>query len=129
MEFWLPMESYERQHRFKYAALYHALRDAIHAGTLASGTRLPSTRDLARQYNLSRGSVAQVYDMLLADGYVRAYRGKGTYVSDTLTEKEYTGREAKISLSPWGKRVANLHMGNGDVPIDTARQPVIDFNM
>lgn len=129
MELWLPMESYEHQHRFKYAALYHALRDAIHAGTLASGTRLPSTRDLARQYDLSRGSVAQVYDMLLADGYVRAYRGKGTYVSDTLTEKEYTGREAKISLSSWGERVANLHIVNGDVPIDAAHQPVIDFNM
>lgn len=34
MELWLPMDTYELQHRYKYEALYHALRDAIHAGTL-----------------------------------------------------------------------------------------------
>lgn len=102
MELWLPMDSYERQHRYKYEAMYHALRDAIHAGTLAGGTRLPSTRELARQYEMSRGSVAQVYDMLLADGYVKAYRGKGTFVTDTLTEQEQLGQEAVIQLSPWG---------------------------
>jgi GntR family transcriptional regulator/MocR family aminotransferase len=109
MELWLPMDSYELQHRYKYEALYHALRDAIHAGTLVGGTRLPSTRELARQYDMSRGSVAQVYDMLLADGYVRAYRGKGTFVTDTLTEQEQEGQEAVIQLSPWGERVNTLN--------------------
>ena len=37
MELWLPLDSYEHQHRYKYTALYHALRDAIHAGTLVEG--------------------------------------------------------------------------------------------
>ncbi|QOS80932.1 PLP-dependent aminotransferase family protein [Paenibacillus sp. JNUCC31] len=109
MELWLPLNSYELQHRYKYEALYHALRDAIHAGTLAGGTRLPSTRELARQYDMSRGSVAQVYDMLLADGYVQAFRGKGTFVTDTLTEQEQVGQEAVIQLSPWGERVSTLN--------------------
>ncbi|MGC5775070.1 PLP-dependent aminotransferase family protein [Paenibacillus pabuli] len=109
MELWLPLDSYELQHRYKYEALYHALRDAIHAGTLVGGTRLPSTRELARQYDMSRGSVAQVYDMLLADGYVQAFRGKGTFVTDTLTEQEQAGQEAVIQLSPWGERVSTLN--------------------
>ncbi|MEC0122962.1 MocR-like pyridoxine biosynthesis transcription factor PdxR [Paenibacillus pabuli] len=109
MELWLPLNSYELQHRYKYEALYHALRDAIHAGTLVGGTRLPSTRELARQYDMSRGSVAQVYDMLLADGYVQAFRGKGTFVTDTLTEQEQAGQEAVIQLSPWGERVSTLN--------------------
>ncbi|MFC9711865.1 PLP-dependent aminotransferase family protein [Paenibacillus sp. NPDC056933] len=109
MELWLPLKSYELQHRYKYEALYHALRDAIHAGTLVGGTRLPSTRELARQYDMSRGSVAQVYDMLLADGYVQAFRGKGTFVTDTLTEQEQAGQEAVIQLSPWGERVSTLN--------------------
>ncbi|MGV2886380.1 MocR-like pyridoxine biosynthesis transcription factor PdxR [Paenibacillus taichungensis] len=112
MELWLPMDSYEVQHRYKYEALYHALRDAIHAGTLVGGTRLPSTRELARQYEMSRGSVAQVYDMLLADGYVRAHRGRGTFVSDTLTAQEHEEEEAIIQLSPWGERVSTLNIQN-----------------
>lgn len=102
MELWLHMDSYELQHRYKYEALYHALRDAIHAGTLVGGTRLPSTRELAKQYNMSRGSVAQVYDMLLADGYVWAHQGRGTFVTDTLTAKEHKEHEAILPLSPWG---------------------------
>ncbi|WP_433921874.1 PLP-dependent aminotransferase family protein [Paenibacillus taichungensis] len=112
MELWLPMDSYVVQHRYKYEALYHALRDAIHAGTLVGGTRLPSTRELARQYEMSRGSVAQVYDMLLADGYVRAHRGRGTFVSDTLTAQEHEEEEAIIQLSPWGERVSTLNIQN-----------------
>ncbi|PQP81047.1 PLP-dependent aminotransferase family protein [Paenibacillus sp. PCH8] len=109
MELWLPIDTYELQHRYKYEALYHALRDAIHAGTLTGGTKLPSTRELAQQYDISRGSVAQVYDMLLADGYVRAYRGRGTFVTETLSIQEHVKQEATLRLSPWGERVQMLN--------------------
>ncbi|MBU5354805.1 PLP-dependent aminotransferase family protein [Paenibacillus barcinonensis] len=105
MELWLPLDSYELQHRYKYQALYYALRDAIHSGTLEAGTRLPSTRVLAKQYALSRGSVAQVYDMLLADGYVQAYRGKGTYVTESLSTHSDQQTDAVLPISPWGERL------------------------
>ena len=108
MELWLPLDSYELQYRYKYQALYHALRDAIHSGTLEAGARLPSTRLLAKQYDMSRGSVAQVYDMLLADGYVHAYPGKGTYVTESLSVHHNDHSEAVLSLSPWGERLREL---------------------
>ncbi|WP_338540556.1 PLP-dependent aminotransferase family protein [Paenibacillus tundrae] len=129
MELWLPMDTYEQQHRYKYVALYHALRDAIHAGTLTGGTRLPSTRELAVQYSMSRGSVAQVYDMLLADGYVEAYRGKGTFVTDTLTTATKKGTEAKIVLSAWGERVAALDTQKGDTPALAHGKSIINFQV
>ena len=131
MELWLPMDSYVVQHRYKYEALYHALRDAIHAGTLVGGTRLPSTRELARQYEMSRGSVAQVYDMLLADGYVRAHRGRGTFVSDTITAQDHAEQEAMIQLSPWGERVSTLNIQNekGKPSALDREQRVINFHV
>ncbi|WP_379159258.1 PLP-dependent aminotransferase family protein [Paenibacillus sp. sgz5001063] len=82
MNFTLPYDQYLTVHRYKYLALYHALRAAILGGTLPGGTRLPSTRKLAELYLISRGSASQVYDMLLADGYIRTETGRGTYVAD-----------------------------------------------
>ncbi|WP_042203097.1 PLP-dependent aminotransferase family protein [Paenibacillus camerounensis] len=82
MNFTLPYEQYLDIYRYKYLALYHALRSAILDGTLPGGTRLLSTRKLAGLYLLSRGSASQVYDMLLADGYIRTERGRGAFVSE-----------------------------------------------
>ncbi|AIQ14224.1 aminotransferase-like domain-containing protein [Paenibacillus durus] len=77
----LSFDEYLAEYRYKYLALYHALRAAILSGNLPGGARLPSTRKLAALYGLSRGSAAQVYDMLSADGYVKSETGRGTFVS------------------------------------------------
>lgn len=82
MNITLAYDQYLAIHRYKYLALYHALRAGILEGTLPGGTPLPSTRSLAKHYELSRGSVSQVYEMLLADGYVRTETGRGTFVSE-----------------------------------------------
>ncbi|MFD1772407.1 PLP-dependent aminotransferase family protein [Paenibacillus rhizophilus] len=77
----LSFDEYLAEYRYKYLALYHALRTEILNGNLPGGARLPSTRKLAVLYGLSRGSAAQVYDMLGADGYVKSETGRGTFVS------------------------------------------------
>src|SRR5256886_4971531 len=58
-----------------------ALRGAVGGGRLAAGTRLPASRDLARELGVSRGLVVSVYDQLLAEGRLVARRGAGTYVA------------------------------------------------
>ncbi len=58
------------------------LRDAIRSGRLRSGERLPSTRQLAEQLQVSRGLVVSVYEQLLAEGYVVSAVGSGTRVAD-----------------------------------------------
>ncbi|MDI4644380.1 PLP-dependent aminotransferase family protein [Cohnella hashimotonis] len=65
----------------KHLALYQAIRDRIVGGQLRPGAKLPSTRTLAESYGLSRGSVSIAYEMLAAEGYVRASVGRGTYVA------------------------------------------------
>lgn len=109
MDFILPMERQSKIHRYKYLALYHALREAIHDGTLTEGTRLPSTRELAELYGLSRGSVSQAYDMLHGDGYIQSVMGSGTYVSNTVSRLiEQPRQGAAIELSAWGRFVTEL---------------------
>lgn len=50
-------------------------------GRLPIGTRLPASRILARQLEIGRNSVLATYDQLLAEGYVRAETGSGTWVA------------------------------------------------
>ncbi|HEX2450927.1 MAG TPA: GntR family transcriptional regulator, partial [Gemmatimonadales bacterium] len=61
--------------------LVEALRRRIAAGELAAGTRLPSTRMLARDLELSRNTVATAFEQLLADGWLDGRRGAGTFVA------------------------------------------------
>ncbi|GAA2274536.1 PLP-dependent aminotransferase family protein [Glycomyces scopariae] len=63
------------------SGLEHALREAVRTRTLHPGTRLPSSRDLAAQLGLSRGTVTAVYEQLTAEGYLHAKRGSGTRVA------------------------------------------------
>ena len=62
-----------------------ALRRAIRSGTLRSGERLPSTRQLADQLGISRGLVVSAYEQLLAEGYVVSTVGSGTRVASAST--------------------------------------------
>ncbi len=63
-------------------SLEDALRGAIAESMLAPGTRLPSTRALARDLGVSRGVVAEAYAQLAAGGFVTGRRGSGTVVAD-----------------------------------------------
>lgn len=66
--------------RARGRSLQAALREAIRAGRLAQGTRLPSSRDLAADLGVSRGLVTEAYEQLTAEGYLRSGRGAGTWV-------------------------------------------------
>lgn len=57
------------------------LRVAIREGRLLVGERLPSTRRLADQLGVSRGTVVEVYEQLVAEGYVDSAVGSGTRVA------------------------------------------------
>ncbi|MFC6085170.1 MocR-like pyridoxine biosynthesis transcription factor PdxR [Sphaerisporangium aureirubrum] len=61
--------------------LEHALRQAVRSGRLPPGTRLPSTRALAADLGVARGSVSQAYDQLAAEGFLVARPGSGTVVA------------------------------------------------
>ncbi|TDK56559.1 PLP-dependent aminotransferase family protein [Pseudomonas moraviensis] len=61
--------------------LYQSLRLRVLDGRLASGTRLPASRDLASALGISRNSVVRAYDQLYAEGFIEGRVGDGTYVA------------------------------------------------
>lgn len=65
--------------------LYRALRQQILAGVLAPGRRLPASRELATSLAVSRNVVLEAYDLLLAEGFLAARRGSGTYIAAGAT--------------------------------------------
>ncbi|GAA2217021.1 PLP-dependent aminotransferase family protein [Micromonospora olivasterospora] len=64
------------------AAVEDALREAIRSGRLPARTRLPSSRDLAGQLGLARGTVTHAYAQLVAEGWLEGATGRGTWVAD-----------------------------------------------
>ncbi|MBO2451099.1 PLP-dependent aminotransferase family protein [Actinomadura barringtoniae] len=64
------------------SGLESALREAVRDGRLAAGSLLPSTRGLAADLGLSRGTVTAAYDQLAAEGYLTIRPGSGTRVAD-----------------------------------------------
>jgi DNA-binding transcriptional regulator YhcF (GntR family) len=56
------------------------MRDAIHAGILAAGDRLPSVRELSQQERVSISTVLQAYQQLEAWDLVEAKPQSGHYV-------------------------------------------------
>ena len=62
-------------------ALERTLRDALRNGRLAPGTRLPSSRALARDLGLARNTVAAAYAQLVAEGWLEGRQGAGTRVA------------------------------------------------
>ncbi len=66
--------------------LRNALRDEILTGRILPGSRLPSSRELARQYHLSRATILAALEELQAEGYLEGRRGSGTYVSEQLLQ-------------------------------------------
>src|SRR6476659_6708555 len=69
-----------------YRQLYIEMRDAILERQLSAGYRLPSTRVMADQLHLSRNTVMNAFEQLLAEGYLEGKVGDGTYVASTLPE-------------------------------------------
>ena len=69
-----------------FRQLYLQLRSAILARRLRPGTKLPSTRELAAQLDVSRSAAVAAYEQLLAEGYTSGWHGSGTYVSPDLPE-------------------------------------------
>jgi GntR family transcriptional regulator / MocR family aminotransferase len=63
-------------------SLEDALRAAIRDGRLPVGTRLPSSRALAADLRIARNTVADAFGQLVAEGWLTARTGAGTWVTD-----------------------------------------------
>jgi len=72
--------------------LYQSLRTAILSCRIRAGTKVPATRQLAAELGVSRNTVLAAVDQLLAEGYLEARRGSGTYVARELPDELLAAR-------------------------------------
>lgn len=64
--------------------LHMQLREAILRGHLAPGMRLPSTRSIATDLQVSRNTVVAAFEQLRSEGFIYGFEGSGTFVSRDL---------------------------------------------
>lgn len=129
MDVQLLYETHLKRNKRKTEALFHAIRESIMSGRLEPGSRLPSTRALAAQYGLSRGTVNTVYEMLQAQGYVQARPSSGTVVAYAGGRLRAAARAAAADapLSAWGERIRGLPPARADA--ERAAEGIIDFSL
>ncbi len=101
--------------------LYDEMRARIADGTYATGAALPSTRSLAVERGLSRGTVSLVYEQLAADGFIDTHPGAASRVCAgaapsgrsprSRADRAAAGRLAG-PLSSVGRRLAAMGIGD-----------------
>ena len=65
-----------------YEQIYLAIKRDIEDGKISFGEKLPSTRLLAADLNVSRFTVDLAYEQLVSEGYIQARAGSGFFVCD-----------------------------------------------
>lgn len=68
--------------RQRSETLFAQIRDGISSGRFVPGDRLPTSRDLADELGVARSTITTVYGRLIAEGYVEARQGAGTFIAD-----------------------------------------------
>jgi DNA-binding LacI/PurR family transcriptional regulator len=71
-----------------YEQLYTHVADAINSGQLKPGDRVPSEKDLAEQFNVSRITSKKALERLYQDGLIDRIRGKGSFVAQNAPTQE-----------------------------------------
>src|SRR5690606_17149372 len=99
---------------------YRALRAAILSGRLPAGSRLESTRAMARELGVSRNTVLEAYEQLVAEGWATARTGAGTFVATVLPRLPERGRPRDgRGLDARGRRAETAAEAPGRTSEDT----------
>lgn len=99
----------ESTHRpFLYQRLYDYVLDEIRAGRLGTGDRVPSEKELARMFGVSRITSKKALQMLSRDGVVERIVGKGSFVTEQLPALE---RLSSPAAAPRARRSGRSCIG------------------
>ena len=117
-----------------HGQIYRALRAAVLEGRLAAGARLASSRALAKELRVSRNTVLQALERLVAEGYAVGREGSGTYVAEAPSrpprpDPALAGPpgDGPVGLSALGRRLAD-GIPPGAASWSLARRPLrFDF--
>lgn len=74
-----------------YYQLEEQIRELIEKGELTPGDALPSEREYAEKYQISRMTARHALTKLVNDGYLLRLQGKGTFVAERKVEQPLQG--------------------------------------
>ncbi|MET0725795.1 MAG: PLP-dependent aminotransferase family protein [Leifsonia sp.] len=100
------------------AAVETALRTAIRDGRLTAGTRLPPSRSLAADLGIARNSIAEVYARLVAEGWLEARVGSGTWVGAGGWVSRGGGESSELGDPPAAASARAALLGSAGYSID-----------
>jgi GntR family transcriptional regulator, transcriptional repressor for pyruvate dehydrogenase complex len=69
-----------------YEQIVQQIEDSILKGTLKAGDQLPSERELAQRFGVSRTAVREAVKALREKGLVEAYSGRGTFITNGTSQ-------------------------------------------
>ncbi|MCA7082767.1 PLP-dependent aminotransferase family protein [Cupriavidus sp. DB3] len=108
--------------------LSRLLREAIRRGELKPGELLPSTRHLASSLAVSRGTVLEAFEQLIAEGYLEAQAGAGTRVATALSDAPQRRTPARHVDAPAAPvRLSTRAAAFADVARQFAPLPPVPF--
>lgn len=100
------MVTWSRQSGGRVKTVIRALEEALLDGSFPANSKLPSERELAERYAVSRNTVREAIQQLGARGLVRIRARSGVFVSDQLR----TG-----APSPWGQLISDSPARREDI--------------
>jgi GntR family transcriptional regulator/MocR family aminotransferase len=79
--------------------IYDQWRQGILTGRFRRAERVPSTRELSTALDVSRSTVTQAYDQLIAEGYLESSQGSGTFVCRELPDELLRPKHKQVHRS------------------------------
>lgn len=89
--------------------LYQIIRQAILQQMLPTGLQLPSSRELARELQISRNTVMYAYEQLIAEGYLETRPGAGSFIADTTPNHITEAKQASSKPAPTASAHPRAH--------------------
>lgn len=81
------MISIQKQNQKVYQIIFNRIKESIIAGEFLPGDKLPSERDLATRYNVSRTSIREALRALEIHGIIESKQGDGTFIKASDVQK------------------------------------------
>ncbi|WP_042352862.1 FadR/GntR family transcriptional regulator [Bacillus massiliigorillae] len=76
-----------KQNQKVYQIIFHRIKESIVAGEFIPGDKLPSERDLAIRFNVSRTSIREALRALEIHGIIESKQGDGTFIKASDLQK------------------------------------------
>ena len=82
----------------KYQVIADEIKNKIISKEFQVGSLLPTEKDFQHRYSVSRYTIRQAMELLVADGYINKRKGSGSYVSYEFLNSETNHNAKKIGL-------------------------------